>query len=167
MIAVSRKPLRELPCSSNIRTNLEPESDRNILNRIVCVKLRNDIRSPGELDAQMIALKEHVKSRYRLSGLIMAQKNDKMLSHFSKWIRTGIKEKRDLEEDRYKILSQFYKGRKGLLYYTADDLVACKRRDEEKKLHKHNLIIQPQLYQTELLLRSHDQMGHQEIDKMH
>ena len=67
MIAVSRKPFRELSCSSKIRRNLEPESDREILSRIVCVKLRDDNNNPGELAAQMMALKEHVETRYRLS----------------------------------------------------------------------------------------------------
>ena len=78
----------------------------------------------------------------------------------------GAKEKRDLEEDSNKILSQFYKERKDLLYHTADGVVACRRKDEEKVLHKHNLIILPQLYQTEVLFRSHNQMGHQGIDKV-
>ena len=39
-------------------------------------------------------------------------------NNLSKWIRTGSKEKGDLEEDSYKILSQFYKERKDLLYHT-------------------------------------------------
>ena len=39
-------------------------------------------------------------------------------NNLSKWIRTGSKEKGDLEEDSYKILSQFYKERKDLLYLT-------------------------------------------------
>ena len=115
---------------------------------------------------QMMILKEHVKARYRLSDLIRAQKNDKMTSNLSKWIRTGDKEKRDLEEDSYKILSQFYKERRDLLYHTADGVAASKSKDEEKILHKHNLIILPQLYQTEVLFRSHDQMGHQRIAKV-
>ena len=113
-----------------------------------------------------MALKEHVKARYRLSDLIRAQKNDKMTSNLSKWIRTGSKSKGELEEDSYKILSQFYKERKNLLYHTADGVVACKRKDEEKILHRHNLIILPQLYQSEVLFRSHDQMGHKGIDKV-
>ena len=33
-------------------------------------------------------------------------------------------------------------------------------------LHKHNLIILPQLDQTEVLFRSHDQMGYQGKDKV-
>ena len=118
------------------------------------------------MNGQIMALKEHVKARYRLSDLIRAQKNDKMTSNLSKLIRTGSTEKGDLEEDSYKMLSQFYKERKDLLYHTADGVVACKRKDEEKILHKHNLIILPQLYQTEVLFRSHDQMGHQGIDKV-
>ena len=160
-IAVSRKQFRELSCNSNARTNMVAEDDRKIMSRIVCVKLKDDIHNPGEM-----ALKEQVRARYRLSDLIRAQKNDKMTSNFSKWIRTGTKEKEDLEEDSYKILSQFYKDRKGLFYHTADGVVACKRKDEEKNLYKHNLIILPQLYQTEVLFRSHDQMGHQGIDKV-
>ena len=165
-IAVSRKPFRELPCNSNVRTNLVPEDDMKIVKRIICVKLNDNIPNPGEMNGQIMALKEHVRARYRLSDLIRAQKNDKMTSNLSKWIRTGSKEKGELEEDSYKILSQFYKERKDLLYHTADGVVACKRKDEEKILHKHNLIILPQLYQREVLFRSHDQMGHQGIDKV-
>ena len=132
----------------------------------VCVKLKDDNHSPGELNGQMMVLREHVKARYRLSDLIRAQKNDKMTINLSKWIRTGDKEKCDVEEYSYKILSQFYKERRDLLYHTADGVVACRRKDEEKILNKHNLIMLPQLYQTEVLFRSHDQMGHQGIDKV-
>ena len=163
-IAVSRKPFRELSCNSNVRTNLVPDDDRNILRRIV--ELKDDIHSLGEMNGQIMALKEHVKAKYRLSDLIRAQKNDKMTSNLSKWIRTRAKEKGDLKEDSYKILSQFYKERKDLLYHTADGVVASWRKDEEKILPEHNLIILPQLYQTEVLFKLHDQMGHQGIDKV-
>ena len=138
-IAVSRKPFRELSYYSNVRTNLMPEDDRKVMKRIVCVKLKDDIHNPGEMNGQIMALKEYFKARYRLSDLMRAQKNDKMTSNLSKWIRTRSKEKGDLEGDSYKILSQFYKERKDLLYHTADGVVACKRKDEEKILHKHNL----------------------------
>ena len=37
--AVSRKPFRELSCNSNIRKNLEPDDDKEVLRRIVCLKL--------------------------------------------------------------------------------------------------------------------------------
>ena len=165
-IAVSRKPFRELSCNSNVRTNLVPEDDMKIVKRIICLKLIDGIYNPGETNGQIMALQEHVKARYRLSDLIRARKNDKMTSNLSKWIRTGSKEKGELEEDSYKILSQFYKEKKDLHYHTAEGVVACKKKDEEKILHKHNLIILPEFYQTEVLFRSHDQMGHQGIDKV-
>ncbi|XP_063728104.1 nucleoplasmin-like protein ANO39 [Symsagittifera roscoffensis] len=92
-IAVSRKPFRELSCNSNVRTNLVPEDDMKVIRRIVCVKLKDDIHNPGEMNGQIIALKEHVKARYRLSDLIRVQKIDKMTSNLSTWIRTGSKEK--------------------------------------------------------------------------
>ena len=93
MIAGSRKPFREISSSLNIRTNLEPEGDREVLRGIVCIKLKDDIHNPGELNGQMMELKEHVKARYRLSDLIRAQNKDKKTSNLSKWIRTGVKEK--------------------------------------------------------------------------
>ena len=65
-IAVSRKPFRELSCNSNIGTNLVPDDDRKVLRRIVCVKLKDDIHSPGELNGQMMALKEHVRYRHQI-----------------------------------------------------------------------------------------------------
>ena len=76
------------------------------------------------------------------------------------------KEKGDLEKDSYRILSQFYKERKGLAYHKTDGLVASKKRDEERILHKHNHTILPQLYQTQVLFKSHNQMGQQGIDKV-
>ena len=96
------------------------------------MKLKDDIHNHGEMNGQIITLKEHVKARYRLSDLIRDQKNDKMTSNLSKWIRTGSKEKGDLEEDSYNILSQFYKDRKDLLYHTADGVVACERPKEDE-----------------------------------
>ena len=89
-IAVSRKPFRELLYNSNVRTNLVPEDDMNIVKRIICVKLNDDIHNPGEMNGQIMALKEHVKARYRLSDLIRAQKNDKMTSNLSKWMPNGV-----------------------------------------------------------------------------
>ena len=62
-IAVSRKPFRELSCNSNVRTNLVPEDDLKIVKRMICVKLNDDIHNPGEMNGQIMALKEHVKAR--------------------------------------------------------------------------------------------------------
>ena len=57
--------------------------------------------------------------------------------------------------------------KEGRLYLNKDGIVACKRREEDKVLDKYNAIVLPQFYQTELLFRSHDQMGHQGIDKVY
>ena len=45
--------------------------------------------------------------------------------------------------------------------------MACKRRERKKVLYKYNAIRVPHFYQRELLFRSHDQMGHQGIDKVY
>ena len=36
---MSRKPFKELSCNSNVEKKLEPDDDRQVVRRIVCVKL--------------------------------------------------------------------------------------------------------------------------------
>ena len=88
-----------------------------------------------------------------------------MTSNLKRWIEIEAPNKRDLEDDNYKTLKQFYLKRKHLVYQNKDGIVACKRNEEDKLLYNYNSIVLPQLYQTELLFRSHDQMGHQGVYK--
>ena len=112
-------------------------------------------------------IKTYLKARYRLSDLLRAQQNDRMTSNLKRWIENGAPYKGDLEEDSYKILKQFYMKRKDLLYLNKDGIVACKRKEEDKVLYKYNSRVLPQLYQSELLFGSYDQMGHQGVDKVY
>ena len=118
----------------------------------------------GDNERQLNVVKAYLKARYRLSDLLRAQRNDRMTSSLKIWIENGAPDKGDLEADSYKILKQFYLKRKDLLYLNKDGIVACKRKEEDKVLYKYNSIVLPLLYQTELLFRSHDQMGHQGVD---
>ena len=108
-----------------------------------------------------------MKARYRLSDLLRVQRNDRMTSNLKRWIENNAPDKGDLEEFNYRILRQYFMQKEGRLYLNKDGIMACKRREEDKVLYKYNAIVLPQLYQTELLFRSHDQMGHQGIDKVY
>ena len=127
--------------------------------------MEEDTHQPNELNSQMRVMKTYLKSRYRLSDLLRAQRNDRMTSNLKRWIENGSPDKDDLEEDSYRILRQYFMQKESRLYLNKDGIVACKRREEDRVLYKYNAIVLPQLYQTELLFRSHDQMGHQGIDK--
>ena len=168
LIAVSKRPTRLLPHGTVVRTNLEPSvQEATPLKKIWCVKLMDDAHAPEIMSGQMNVVKTYLKARYRLSDLQRAQRNDRMTSSLKRWIENGAPDKGDLEEDSYKILKQFYLKRNDLLYLNKDGIVACKRKEEDKVLYKYNSIVLPQLYQTELLFRSHDQMGHQGVDKVY
>ena len=114
-----------------------------------------------------ILLPVYSEARYRLSDLLSAQRNDSMTSNLKRWIENGAPDKEDLEEDSYKIVKQFYLKIKDLLYLNKDGIVTCKRKEEDKVIYKYNSILLPQLYQKELLFRSHDQMGHKGVDKVY
>ena len=90
-----------------------------------------------------------------------------MTSNLKKWIEIGAPDKGDLEEGSYRIMRQYFMQKEGRLYLNKDGISAYKRREEDRVLYKYNAIVLPQLYQTELLFRSHDQMGHQGIDKVY
>ena len=54
---------------------------------------------------------------------------------------------------------------KGVQHFNEDGLVTCKRKEEHNVLNMYNSIVLPQLYRTELLFGSLDQMAHQVVDK--
>ena len=167
-IAVSKRSISLLPQKEVVRTDLQPfQQETQPLAKIWCVKMEEDTHQPNELNSQMRVMKTYLKARYRLSDLLRAQRNDRMTSNLKRWIENGAPDKGDLEEDSYRILRQYFMQKEGRLYLNKDGIVACRRREEDKVLYKYNAIVLPQLYQTELLFRSHDQMGHQGIDKVY
>ena len=167
-IAVSKRSISLLPQKEVVRTYLQPfEQETQPLVKIWCVKMEEDTHQPNELNSQMRVMKTYLKARYRLSDLLRAQRNDRMTSNLKRWIENGSPDKGDLEEDSYRILRQYFMQKEGRLYLNKDGIVACKRREEDRVLYKYNAIVLPQLYQTELLFRSHDQIGHQGIDKVY
>ena len=161
-IAVSKRSMSLLPQKEVLRTDLQPfKQETSRWRRLdACIVL-------NELNSQMRVMKTYLKARYRLSDLLRAQRNDRMTSNLKRWIENGSPDKGDLEEDSYRILRQYFMQKEGRLYLNKDGIVACKRREEDRVLYKYNAIVLSQLYQTELLFRSHDQMGHQGIDKVY
>ena len=168
LIAVSKHPTRLLPHGAVVRSNLEPSvQEATPLKKIWWVKLMDNAHAPEITSGQLNVIKTYLKAKYRLSDLLRAQRNDRMTSNLKRWIENGAPDKGDLEEDSYKILKQFYLKTKDLLYLNKDGIVACKRKEEDKVLYKYNSIVLPKLNQTELLFRSHDQMGHPCVDKVY
>ena len=167
-IAVSKRSISLLPQKEVVRTDLQPfKKETQPLAKIWCVKMEEDTHQPNELNSQMRVMKTYLNARYRLSDLLRAQRNVRMTSNLKRWIETGASDKGDLEEDSYRILRRYFMKKEGRLYLNKEGIVACKRREEDKVLYKCNAIVLPQLYQTELLFRSHDQAGHQGIKKVY
>ena len=160
-IAVSKRSIGLLPQKEVFRTDLQPfKQETQPLAKIWCVKMEEDTHQPNELNSQMRVMKTYLKARYRLLNLLRAERNDRMTSNLKGWIENGPPDKGDLEEDSYRILRQYFMQKEGRLYLNKDGIVACKRREEDKVPYKYNAIVLTHFYQTELLFRSHDQMGH-------
>ena len=100
--------------------------------------MEDDTHQPNELNSQMRVMKTYLKSRYRLSDLLRAQRNGAR-------IENGAQDKGDLEEDSYRILRHYFMQKEGRLYLNKDGIVACKRREGDKVLYKYNAVVLPQL----------------------
>ena len=124
----------------------------------------DDAHAPEIIRGQLNVMRTYLKARYRLSDLLMAQRNNRTTSNLKRWIENRAPNKDDLEEDSYKILKQSYMKRKDLQYLNKDEIVVCKRKGEYKVFYKYNSMVLPQLYQTEILFRSRDQMRHQGME---
>ena len=86
--------------------------------------------------------------------------------NLKRWIGNGTPDEDDLDYDSLKILKHVYKKTKGLVYLKEDEIVACIRNEKDKVLCKYQSILLQQLYQTELLFRSHNQ-SHHSVDKVY
>ena len=115
-----------------------------------------------------LCLKEQVVARYTLADFKRAQdldivigtlkrllKNPKgNLNNVPKTIRVGIQALLPTGKDR--------------LFVNGQGIPVClKRRPaDRKRFFNHSMIIMPQLYQAEVLYRTHDEMGHQGVNKV-
>ena len=124
--------------------------------------MEDDANQTGELSSHLRVMKTYLKAKYRLSDLLRAQRIDRMISSLKVWIEIGAPHKRETDEDSYLKLRQYFMQKKGRLYLNKDKIVDCKRRDKDKVFQKHNATVLPH---TEILSRSHVQLGHQWIDK--
>ena len=160
--------MNSLPQKEVVRTDLQPfRKETEPLAKIWCVKMEDDTHQPDDMNNQLRVIKMDLKARYRLSDLLRAQRNDRITSNLKRWIKNGTSDKGDLEEDSYRILRQYFIQRGLKLNLNKDGIVTCKRKEEDKVLYKYNAIVFPKLFRAELLFRSHDQMGHQGIDKVY
>ena len=101
--AVSKRPMSLLPQKKAVRVNLEPfEQETKPLAKIWFGKMKDDAYQPSELNGQFRVTK--LKTRYRLSKLLRAQRYDRMTSSLKRWIEIEAPDKGDLEEDSYQIL---------------------------------------------------------------
>ena len=127
-MAVSKRSISLLPQTEVVRTDLQPfEQETQPFAKIWCVKMEEDTHQPNELNSQMRVMMTYLKARYRLSDLLRAQRNDRMTSNLKRWIKNGAPDKRELEEDSYRILKQYFMQKEGRLYLNKDGFVACKR----------------------------------------
>ena len=167
MKAGAKRSLSLLPQKEAVKIDLETfKQETKPLAKIWCVKMEDDANQPDELNSQFRVMKTCLKARYRPSDLLRAQRNDRMRNSLKIWIENGAQDKGYLEEDSYCFYGQCYMQKEGRLYLNKHGIVACKKREKDKALYKNNAIVLPQLYQTELLFRSHVQMGHQGVDKV-
>ena len=94
MIAVSKCLMSLLSQKEAVRRDIQPfRQEKNPLAKIWCVKTEDDAHEPGELNSYLRVM----KTRYRLSDLVGAQRNKRMTSNLKRWIENGAPDNRTKE----------------------------------------------------------------------
>ena len=76
LVAVSKLPTRLLPEAAVFRANLESvEQDATPLKIIWCVKMMDDAHAPVLISAQLNVMKTYLKTKFRFSDFLRAQRN--------------------------------------------------------------------------------------------
>ena len=87
LLAVSKRWARLLPRATVTRTSLEPlDQEAPPLKKIWCVKMMDDAHYSEIISGQLNIRKTYLKTRYRLSDLLRAQRNDKVTKNLKRWI---------------------------------------------------------------------------------
>ena len=74
-IAVSKRSMSLLPQKEVVRTDLQPfRQETEPLAKTWCVKMEDDTHQPDETNSHLRVMKTYLMARYRLSGLLRAQK---------------------------------------------------------------------------------------------
>ena len=131
--AASKRSMSLLPQLEVVRTDLQPfRQEIKPMAKFWCVKMEDETHQSDEMNSQLRVMKTYLKVRYRFTDLLGAQRIDLMTSILKRWIEKGAPDKSDLEEDSYRILRQYFMQKEGRLYLNKDEIVACKRREEDK-----------------------------------
>ena len=108
-----------LPQKEVVRIDLQPfEQETQPLAKIWCVKTEDDTHQSDGMNSQMKVMKTYLKARYRFSDILRAKRNDRMTSN----LENGAPDKGDLEEDRYRILRQYFMQKEGRLNLNNDGI---------------------------------------------
>ena len=127
--------------------------------------------SPGGVRESIMALKdidtelhEHTHTVHGIKDLVLAQNRDVHVLALKKLVRCE-----SLDNDVFpeNVRENYFRQKKDLLFINKNDVLCVQYYPTQRPLHERPcMIIMPQLYQHEILIRAHDAMGHQGISKV-
>ena len=112
-------------------------------------------------------LREQVVARYTLVDFKKAQDMNVVIGALKRLLKhpkgnlTGVP--KTIQEG----IRAYFRQAKDRLYVNGQGILCLRRRPADRnRFFNHSMIIMPQLYQAEILCRTHDEMGHQGVNKV-
>ena len=112
-------------------------------------------------------LKEHVVARYTLADFKKAQDMDIVIGTLKRLLKNPKGNLNNVPKTIREGIQAYFRQAKDRLFVNGQGILCLRRRPAERNcFFNHSMIIMPQLYQAEVLYRTHDEMGHQGVNKV-
>ena len=112
-------------------------------------------------------LHEHTHTVHGIKDLLLAQNRDVHVLVLKTLVNGENIDQDIFPEDVRAFARNYFKQKKELLFLNSNGVLCVKYPPAQRRLHERPcMIVMPQLYQHEILLRAHDAMGHQGIGKV-
>ena len=111
-------------------------------------------------------LHEHTHTVHGIKDLVLGKNREVHVLALQKLVHVENIDKDIFPEDVCAFARNYFKQKKELLFLNSNGVLCVKYPPAQRPLHERPcMIVKPQLYQHEILVRAHDAMGHQAINK--
>ena len=118
------------------------------------------------LDQKMF-LKEEVVARYTLEELKRAQDMDMVVSSLKRLMKRPKGKLTGVLKELREGIQAYFRQAKDRLFVNGQGILCLRRRPANRnRFSNHAMIMLPRVYQGEILYKTHNEMGHQGVNKV-
>ena len=112
-------------------------------------------------------LKDQVVARYTIADFRQAQSMDIVIGTLKRLMKNPKGNLSNVPKSLREGIKAYFRQAKDRLYVNGQGILCLRRRPADRnRFSNHSMILMPQVYQAEILYQTHNEMGHQGVNKV-